>query len=112
MTASPGTTVKILDCGAMSCDLAWLLLKPGRTLRSRMQKELPAEWYNPTTHCVLVETPGGRLLWDTSCPRDWESRWVPLGLQDFFPYDQVTEDQYFGGPASTSRGSSQPTSTI
>lgn len=20
------------------------------------------------------------MLWDTSCPRDWESRWVPTGL--------------------------------
>ena len=25
------------------------------------------------------------LLWDTSCPRDWEQRWAPTGLQDFFP---------------------------
>ena len=93
MTAS-GTTVKILDCGAMSIDLTWLLLKPGRTIRSRTQKELPPEWYNPTTHCVLVETPDGRLLWDTSCPRDWETRWAPMGMQEFFPYDHVSEDEY------------------
>ena len=46
------------------------------------------------THCVLVETPEGRLLWDTSCPRDWEERWGPTGLQDFFPYDKVTEEEY------------------
>jgi glyoxylase-like metal-dependent hydrolase (beta-lactamase superfamily II) len=43
---------------------------------------------------VLVETPGGRLLWDTSCPRDWEERWGPTGLQDFFPYDKVSDDEY------------------
>ena len=94
MTAS-GTTVKILDCGAMSCDLTWLLLEPGRTIRSRAQKDQRTEWYRASTHCVLVETAEGRLLWDTSCPRDWETRWVPMGLQEFFPYDQVGEDEYF-----------------
>jgi N-acyl homoserine lactone hydrolase len=86
--------VKVLDCGAMSCDLTWLLLKPGRTIRPRAEKDRPPEWYSCTTHCVLVETPEGRLLWDTSCPRDWASRWEPTGLQEFFPYDQVNEDQY------------------
>ena len=41
MTA-PETTVKILDCGAMSIDLTWLLLEPGRTIRSRTQKRASA----------------------------------------------------------------------
>jgi glyoxylase-like metal-dependent hydrolase (beta-lactamase superfamily II) len=94
MTAASGTSVKILDCGSMSTDLTWLLLKPGRTMRPRQQKEAPTEWFTCATHCVLVETPEGRILWDTSCPRDWETRWAPTGLQDFFPYDQVSEDQY------------------
>jgi N-acyl homoserine lactone hydrolase len=84
----------ILDCGAMSCDLTWLLLKPGRTIRPRAEKDKPVEWYPCTTHAVLVETEEGTLLWDTSCPRDWETRWVPTGLQEFFPYDQVTDEQY------------------
>ena len=44
------------------------------------------------THCVLVETDEGKLLWDTSCPSDWETRWAPTGLQEFFPYDQVADD--------------------
>jgi N-acyl homoserine lactone hydrolase len=47
------------------------------------------------THCVLVETDGGRMLWDTSCPRDWEERWGPAGFQEFFPYDKVRDDEYF-----------------
>jgi glyoxylase-like metal-dependent hydrolase (beta-lactamase superfamily II) len=79
----------------MSCDLTWLLLKPGRTIRSRTEKNQPPEWYRASTHCVLVETPEGRMLWDTSCPRDWTSRWKPTGLQEFFPYDQVGEEEYF-----------------
>lgn len=85
----------VLDCGAMSCDLTWLLLKAGRTIRSRAERDRPVEWYPCTTHAVVVETPEGRMLWDTSCPRDWEQRWAPTGLQEFFPYDQVSEEQYF-----------------
>jgi N-acyl homoserine lactone hydrolase len=88
------TKVHVLDCGAMSCDLTWLLLKPGRSIRPRNDREKPVEWYPCTTHAVLVETPDGTLLWDTSCPRDWETRWEPTGLQEFFPYDQVSEEQY------------------
>jgi N-acyl homoserine lactone hydrolase len=88
------TKVHVLDCGAMSCDLTWLLLKPGRSIRPRQEREKPVEWYPCTTHAVLVETTEGTMLWDTSCPRDWETRWAPTGLQDFFPYDQVTDDQY------------------
>jgi N-acyl homoserine lactone hydrolase len=88
------TKLHVLDCGAMSCDLTWLLLKPGRSIRPRAEKDRPVEWYPCTTHTVLVETPEGTLLWDTSCPRDWETRWEPTGLQEFFPYDQVSEEQY------------------
>ena len=89
-----GTTVTIIPCGAMTADLTWLLLAPGRAIRRRQDKNLPAEWVDVPTHCVLVDTPDGRLLWDTSCPRDWEQRWAPTGLQDFFPYDKVSDDEY------------------
>ena len=68
------TKLHILDCGAMSCDLTWLLLKPGRASGPGQEKDQPAEWYPCTTHASLVETPGGRMLWDTSCPRDWEDQ--------------------------------------
>ena len=88
-----GTTVSILPCGAMTADLTWLLLAPGRAIRNRQNKHLPAEWVDVPTHCVLVDTPDGKLLWDTSCPRDWETRWAPTGLQDFFPYEKVSDDE-------------------
>ena len=93
----PGTATKlhVLDCGSMSCDLTWLLLKPGRSIRPRADRDKPVEWYPCTTHAVVVETAEGTMLWDTSCPRAWEERWVPTGLQEFFPYDRVTEEQYF-----------------
>lgn len=89
-----GTTVHILPCGAMTADLTWLLLQPGRSIRRRQDKHLPPEWVDAPTHCVLVDTPDGRLLWDTSCPRDWEEHWAPTGLQDFFPYDKVSDEEY------------------
>ena len=56
-----GTTVSILPCGAMTADITWLLLAPGRAMRSRQNKHLPAEWTDVPTHCVLVDTPDGRL---------------------------------------------------
>jgi glyoxylase-like metal-dependent hydrolase (beta-lactamase superfamily II) len=87
-------TVRIMDCGSMSTDLTGLLLKPGRTIRSRYEQDKVTEWYSSPTYCVLVETPDGRLLWDTSCPRDWERRW-PAGAQDYCPYDQVSDGEYF-----------------
>lgn len=86
--------VSVIPCGAMTADLTWLLLKPGRSITDRKHKDSPAPWVDVPTHCVLVETDEGKLLWDTSCPRDWEERWGPTGLQEFFPYDKVSEEEY------------------
>jgi len=94
MATATGTTLSIIPCGAMTADLTWLLLAPGRAIRSRQNKYLPPEWTDVPSHCVLVDTPEGKLLWDTSCPRDWEEHWAPTGLQDFFPYDKVSEEEY------------------
>jgi N-acyl homoserine lactone hydrolase len=87
--------VTVIPCGAMTADLTWLLLKPGRSITDRSRKDGPAPWVDVPSHCVLVETDEGKLLWDTSCPRDWEDRWGPTGLQEFFPYDRVSDDEYF-----------------
>jgi hypothetical protein len=43
-TSSNGTTVTVIPCGAMTADLTWLLLAPGRSIRRRQDKNLPAEW--------------------------------------------------------------------
>jgi N-acyl homoserine lactone hydrolase len=71
----------------MSCDLTWLLLKPGRNIRPRAEKDKPVEWYSCTTHAVVVETPEGTMLWDTSCPREREERWVPSDATVIFGHD-------------------------
>jgi hypothetical protein len=52
----------------VTADLSWLLLAPRRAIRNRQNKHLPAEWVDVPTHCVLVDTPDGKLPWDTSCP--------------------------------------------
>lgn len=78
----------------MHSDLTWLLLQPGRSIANRSDPHKPAEWTEVPTHAVLVDHPEGRLLWDTSCPRDWETRWVETGLQEYFPYDNVSEQEY------------------
>ncbi|TCP44761.1 metallo-beta-lactamase superfamily protein [Tamaricihabitans halophyticus] len=88
------TKVSILHTGAMHADLTWLLLAPGKTIQRRANRDQPAPWTEVPSHCVLVDTPDGKLLWDTSCPPDWEQRWEPTGLQEFFPYDAATEDEY------------------
>src|SRR3569833_2631915 len=86
--------VSVFLCGVLLSVLSWFLLLFGWLIVDRNHKDGPAPWVDCPTHCVLVETPDGRLLWDTSCPRDWEERWAPTGLQDFFPYDKVSEDEY------------------
>lgn len=88
-------SLQILGCGAMTCDRTWLVVEPGRTVNDRSHRHRPTEWVGCTSHAVVVDHPDGRLLWDTSCPRDWEERWAPTGKQEFFPYDRVEEDEYF-----------------
>jgi len=76
----------ILSTGTIEADYTWLLLKPGRTIANRHNKALPREWGDVPTHAVLIEHPeAGRILWDTGVPRDWEERWAPSGVQEFFP---------------------------
>ncbi|NDL59335.1 N-acyl homoserine lactonase family protein [Phytoactinopolyspora mesophila] len=82
--------VHLLQTGVMECDKTWLLLKPGSTITDRSHTAQPAPWTTCPTHAVLIEHPDGRILWDTGVPQDWESRWAPTGLQEFFPVQQGT----------------------
>jgi glyoxylase-like metal-dependent hydrolase (beta-lactamase superfamily II) len=91
----PPTKLHILHHGAMGCDLTWLLLKPGRNITDRYHMNQTVEWVDCPIHTVLIEHPDGLILWDTGAPRNWETHWAPTGLQNFFPYDRVTEEQYF-----------------
>lgn len=78
----------ILSTGVMECDLTWLLLEGGNTIRARADKDKPTPWGEAPTHAVLIEHPEGKVLWDTGVPRDWETRWAPTGFQEFFPVQE------------------------
>jgi N-acyl homoserine lactone hydrolase len=77
--------VHVLETGTMEADLTWLLLKPGRVIKTVQNREEPRAWGHVPTHAVLIEHPEGRILWDTGVPRDWASRWEPTGFDNFFP---------------------------
>ena len=76
--------VRIIDNGTMHCDLTWLVLKGGVTLATRAEPSLPRQWVRSPTYTVLIEHPDARVLWDTSCPADWETRWQG-GNQELLP---------------------------
>ncbi|MEU0466043.1 MULTISPECIES: N-acyl homoserine lactonase family protein [unclassified Amycolatopsis] len=82
--------VHLLKTGTMECDQTWLLLKPGATITDRSNTRKEAVWTTCPTHAVLIEHPDGRILWDTGVPQDWETRWAPTGLQEFFPVQEGT----------------------
>jgi N-acyl homoserine lactone hydrolase len=85
----------VLETGTMEADTTWLLLKAGRTIQTRDNKDLPRQWGHVPTHAVLIEHPEGRVLWDTGVPRDWASRWAPTGFDQFFPVlDAPDADTY------------------
>ncbi|MFK0728419.1 N-acyl homoserine lactonase family protein [Rothia sp. BD8] len=82
----------VLHSGDMEADYTWLLLKPERIIKPVSQRDAPREFGLVPTHAVLVETPEGRMLWDTGVPRDWASRWQPTGFDQFFPVVDDAED--------------------
>ncbi len=84
----------ILPTGAMHADLTWLLISPAK-MASRSQPVKQKDWVEVPTHCVYIEHPSGaKLLWDAGVPRDWETRWAPSGLGEFFPVDAATEEMW------------------
>ena len=42
--AGTATKPHVLDCGSMSCDLTWWLLKPGRGIRPRAERDAEQLW--------------------------------------------------------------------
>lgn len=85
--------LSIMPTGTMHADQTWLLLNPGG-MATRQEKDKAATWAGVPTHCVYIEHPDGKLIWDAGVPRNWEEHWAPTGFQDFFPVDEVTEDMW------------------
>lgn len=89
------TKLHILNHGNMHCDLGWLIAQGGLTFANRDNPFMPRQWVECPTYTVLIEHPDGLFLWDATVPRDWQTRWAISGGNEFFPYDDVREDQYF-----------------
>jgi glyoxylase-like metal-dependent hydrolase (beta-lactamase superfamily II) len=85
--------VYIQHHGSMHCDLRWFYLQ-AEMLGTRSATAPPELWHEYPTLTVVVDHPGGRLLFDTSCPRDWETRWQAGEIREMFPYDGATDEQY------------------
>ncbi len=86
------TRVYFQNHGFMHCDLRWLL--NANNYATRRNPSPPTTWYDLPTLTLIIDHPEGKILFDTSCPRDWESRWAGTGLEEYFPYDNVGEEDY------------------
>lgn len=94
MSETDKIKLRIIPTGTMHADLTWLLIDPGR-MATRSQPDKAKDWVEVPTHVVYIEHPNGqKLLWDAGVPRDWEERWGPTGLDQFFPVDAATEDMW------------------
>lgn len=86
--------VTILPTGTVHADLQWLLVDPARML-TRNGGPRERDWVDVPTHVVYVEHPNGqKMLWDAGVPRDWETRWAPMGFDETFPIDGVPEEDW------------------
>jgi N-acyl homoserine lactone hydrolase len=92
--AKPGTRVYVQHHGNMMCDYHWLVVRAD-WFASRSATTTPSTWGPLPTHTVIVDHPDGKLLFDTSCPPDWEQRWAPSAGKEYFPYQDVSPEQYF-----------------
>ncbi|MEU7811219.1 N-acyl homoserine lactonase family protein [Pseudonocardia sp. NPDC049154] len=94
MSENDKIKLRIIPTGTMHADLTWLLIDPGR-MATKAQPEKLKDWVEVPTHVVYIEHPSGKkILWDAGVPRDWETRWGPTGLDQFFPVDTVTEGMW------------------
>src|SRR2546430_15642752 len=92
--AKPAIKVYVQHHGNMMCDYRWLLVN-AEWLVSKSNPNPPSTWGPCPTHTVVVDHPDGRLLFDTTCPRDWQQRWTNAAALNWFPYEDVTPEQYF-----------------
>jgi glyoxylase-like metal-dependent hydrolase (beta-lactamase superfamily II) len=77
----------------MHGDKSWFVLSP-TLMATQHEKDKRATWAGIPTHCVYIDHPDGKIIWDAGVPRDWEQRWGPTGLIDWFPLDEVSEDMW------------------
>ncbi|MFF5138590.1 N-acyl homoserine lactonase family protein [Streptomyces sp. NPDC013157] len=81
----------VMPVGKFEASLSWLVFDPARVVGTRQEPHKAAPWVDVPVHSVLIQHPEGNLLWDTGLPRDWETKWAPTGLTDYWPV--VAEEQ-------------------
>lgn len=91
--SAKGMRASVLPVGNLSADLSWLLLDPLKVMADRYHKDKPATWVDIPVHSVFIDHPEAKIIWDCGVPRDWEERWEPTGIRDFWPFE-ASEDQW------------------
>jgi len=92
--AKPAIKVYVQHHGNMMCDYRWLLVNAD-WMQSKSNPNAHSQWGPCPTHTVVVDHPDGRLLFDTTCPRDWQQHWENTVAKNWFPYEDVAPEQYF-----------------
>lgn len=78
--------------GYLGCDLRWFVL--GKDFASSSNRKPPTHWYSCPTNTLVIDHPEGHIIFDTSCPRDWQTRWEESGNAEFNPYEKVSDEQF------------------
>lgn len=87
--------VTILDNGWLECDANMMVA--GAVTGTKDQPTPPTRWIKIPVYAVLIETPTGKILFDTGCHQEAMLGYWPQGLALVFPYyhreDQKLENQ-------------------
>jgi glyoxylase-like metal-dependent hydrolase (beta-lactamase superfamily II) len=74
----------ILDNGHLEGDSNWIVAMSN--VGTLENKTPPTKWISIPVYCVLIDTPAGKILYDTGChPQAMQGYW-PLNLASIFPY--------------------------
>jgi N-acyl homoserine lactone hydrolase len=74
----------LLDNGHLEGDYNWIVAMS--TVGTLEDKTPPTKWVSIPVYCVLIDSPEGKILYDTGChPQAMNGYW-PKNLQSIFPY--------------------------
>ncbi|MCW4001436.1 MAG: N-acyl homoserine lactonase family protein [Candidatus Bathyarchaeota archaeon] len=74
----------ILDNGRLEGDYNWIVAMS--TVGTLENKTPPAKWISIPTYCVLIDSSGGKILYDTGCHPEAMRGYWPQNLRSIFPY--------------------------
>lgn len=74
----------ILDNGWLEGDSNWIVAMS--TVGTLENKTPPTKWISIPVYCVLIDSPEGKILYDTGCHPEAMRGYWPQGLRSIFPY--------------------------